>query len=156
MPGVSIGLGRAIYCQLWRVCQLCFQTNLVGLALIPPPLCIAGPATTAKALQKTLGAKTLAVLLVELSIMADILETLGYACYKLEGDGPLAIMAHPILETAIKSVLYVYRGATCFPLRRQLIKLLALQGAVVANNTSNACYRVAEPGQRAAPVAVVR
>jgi hypothetical protein len=59
---------------------------------------------------------SLAILLVEMAVMADLLESLGYACYKLEGDGPLAIMAHEILNTAFNYVLYVISCATmlCF------------------------------------------
>lgn len=49
----------------------------------------------------------LAAVLVQLSVMIDVGETLQWACYKLEGDGPLALYAHQIWLFVLASLQYV-------------------------------------------------
>ena len=62
--------------------------------------CTTGDKSIRKLLQTMLAPDKLATTLVELAVLIDIGEPLAFACYKLEGDGPLALYAHELWAVA--------------------------------------------------------
>jgi hypothetical protein len=61
-----------------------------------------GEKTVHKVLDDLTTVDKLAQLLVELAILVDVAEPLSYACYKLEGDGPLALYVSEIWTGAVQ------------------------------------------------------
>jgi hypothetical protein len=68
---------------------------------------MAGEKTVKKALAELVTPERSATVLVELGVMTDIGSRLAWACYKLEGDGPLALYTYEIWGLVLNYLRYI-------------------------------------------------